>query len=146
MLKENILWDEDLGLATATIVDTTHGEVFTASAMCSPEDSDMKSKLTGQEIAWRRAYIKYLQYLKNYYGVQYKALNDFQKNIQNCKHYNSDFQIEQLLSKEVKLTYNTYINLREKVKCEKKALNSYISNKAEVYHKYRERRINKGDN
>lgn len=145
MLKENILWDENLGLAIATITDTTHGEVFTATAMCSPEDSDMKSKLTGQEIAWRRAYIKYLKYLKNYYSVQYKALNDFQKNIQNCKHYNPEFQIENLLHKEIQLVYNTYIQLKKKVAAEKQALNQYISKKAEIYDKFRERRAHKGD-
>ena len=144
MLKENILWDENLGLAIATITDTTHGEVFTATAMCSPEDSDMKSKLTGQEIAWRRAYIKYLKYLKNYYSAQYKALNNFQKTIQGCKHYVPEFQIETLLRKEVKACYNTYIGLKEKINAEKQSLNQYISTKAEVYRKIREKR-QKGD-
>lgn len=143
MLKENFLWYEDAGLAVVEITDPVSGTTFVGQAMCSPEDWDMKSKLTGQEIAWKRAYIFYLQYIKNRAYIEYQTLNNLEKNVKNCKHYNKEFQIENLLSKQVNSARNQYYYFKERIKAEKKSLQKYIEAKAEIYQKIREGRNNK---
>lgn len=143
MIKYDTYWDEEKGLAVAKVIDTTHDEVFIGTAICSEEDSDMKSQLTGQEIAYRRAYIEYLKYLKHYYKIQYKTLRDFQKNVENCKYYNPEFQIESLLSKNVRQLKNTLATVTAHVKVEQKSLQAYIEAKAKIYQKIREGRKNK---
>ena len=143
MIKYDTQWDEETGLATAKITDTTYGEVFVGMAICGEEDLDMKSRLTGQEIALRRASIQHLKYLKNLFYTKLITLTNFKKQIENCKHYNPEFQIENLLNKELKELNETVVFLRTRLKAEKESLQNYIKAKAEIYQKIREGRKEK---
>lgn len=140
MIKYETQWDEETGLATAKVIDTTLGEVFVGTAFCSEEDQDMKSRLTGQEIALRRAIIEHIKYNKRLYSIKYKTLNSFKKQIEGCKHYNPEFQIESLLEKELKELKEQLAYFRCKLEVEKSGLREYISAKAEIYQKIREKR------
>ena len=140
MIKYETQWDEESGLATAQVIDTTLGEVFVGTAFCSEEDQDMKSRLTGQEIALRRAFIEHIKYLKRLYSVKYNTLKNFKKQIEGCKHYNSEFQIEMILERELKELGEQVAHLRCKLEVEKSHLREYIRAKAEIYQKIREGR------
>ena len=75
-IKENFgvssEYDEENGITTCTLQDTKHN-TYVGEARCHPDDVDMKNKMTGSEIAYRRAYIKYLKHLldnqKNVHAV-----------------------------------------------------------------------------
>lgn len=143
MLNQEITWNEELGITTAILKDTTYNEVFVGTAKCCEEDLDMKSKLTGSDIAWRRAYIKYLKNLKKESSIQLKTLSDFQKSIKNCRYYNEDFQIENMLSKKIKEFENKVKYYQTKIKIESESLTAYINAKDKIYQKIRENRNKK---
>ena len=140
MIKYETQWDEETGIATAQVIDTTLGEVFVGTAFCSEDDQDMKSRLTGQEIALRRAIIEHTKYNKRLYSIKYKTLLAFKKQIENCKHYNPEFQIESLLNKEIEELSKQVTYFKNKLDIEKSALHEYISAKAKIYQKIREGR------
>lgn len=140
MLNQEIIWNEELGVATAILKDTAYNEVFVGMARCCEDDLDMKSKMTGSDIAWRRAYIKYLKNLKKESNIQLKALSDFQKSIKNCKYYNEDFQIENMLNKKIKRLENKVKYYQIKIKNESESLTAYINAKDKIYQKIRENR------
>ena len=136
-------WDEENGIAIVSILDTSLGREFTGTAHCGEEDKDMQSKLTGSNIAYRRAEIEHLRYLKKYYTIKYKTLLNFQSEISNCKYYNPEFQIESILGKKIKALDEAVAFLTRRLEIEKEALAEYLKNKSELYQKIREGRKTK---
>ena len=103
----------------------------------------MCSRLTGLEIANRRAFILYLKEQKKKCVLEYEALKRFQNSVKNCKYYNEEFQIERKLLKELSRYENTILFLKEKISVENKKLKEYIEAKEDLYKKVREGRNNK---
>ena len=143
MLRRNEEWNEEYGIASVSIYDTKLGNIATGLAICSAEDKDMKSKLTGLEIATRKAEIALLKQYRWHTKNELNTLIKFEKSIKDCKHYNEDFQIECILRnkiQELKLDVAFY---EESIERLKESLQAYIEAKGKLYHALRERRKNK---
>ena len=141
--KTTIDWNKETGEATVTITDLHYNKNFIGKALCCSEDKDMCSRLTGLEIANRRAFILYLKEQKKKCMLEYEALKRFQNSVKNCKYYNEEFQIERKLLKELSRYENTILFLKEKISVENKKLKEYIEAKEDLYKKVREGRNNK---
>ena len=57
-------YDEETGVTICTLKDTKRN-TYIGEAHCHPDDTDMKNQMTGSEIAYRRAYIKFLKHIRD---------------------------------------------------------------------------------
>ena len=97
MIKTKTHWDEETGYALVILYDTKKDKTFMGVAQCHENDMDMKSSFTGLSIAQYRAEIEMYKYYKELLTTELNTLLDFEKSAKCCKHYNEDFQIENLL-------------------------------------------------
>lgn len=125
--------------ATVTLIykDLT----FTGTAICHPEDEDFCSERVGLCIAEARAYIKFLQYLKNHeFDNQLKILMHFYSNIKTSKFYNPDLYEVKRLKGQIAAIKKEIEYIRNTIKEEKQYLKSYIDQKDAMYKKLRSRK------
>jgi tetratricopeptide (TPR) repeat protein len=60
------IFDYNETTATSTCFLEFEGQIFIGTAQAHPDDMDMASKLVGQDIAYRRAMIKYLSFVRDW--------------------------------------------------------------------------------
>ena len=146
MLRREEIWNEEYGIASVTIYDTKLDFEVNGVAICDEEDKDMQSKLTGLEIATRKAEIRLLKQYRWHTMNELDALIKFEKSIKDCKYYNEHFQIECILRNRIKELQLDKAFYEESIKSLKESLQAYLSAKAKLYHNLRERRNkNKGE-
>ena len=80
-------WDENLGQATCIIEDSQQ-RVFFGLATCHGDDMDMKSRRTGEEIAFRRARMDYLRQQRDDILLELKALKQLYYSMNQSKRFN----------------------------------------------------------
>lgn len=147
MIKTKTHWDEKTGYALVILYDTKKDKTFMGVAQCHENDMDMKSSFTGLSIAQYRAEIEMYKYYKELLTTELNTLLDFEKSAKCCKHYNEDFQIENLLHKRIEKYRLSLIYVTNMIKAAQENLQKYLRAKAELYQKLRDnRKKKKGEN
>lgn len=147
MIKTKTHWDEETGYALVILYDTKKDKTFMGVAQCHENDMDMKSSFTGLSIAQYRAEIEMYKYYKELLITELNTLLDFEKSAKCCKHYNEDFQIENLLHKRIEKYRLSLIYVTNMIKAAQENLQKYLRAKAELYQKLRDnRKKKKGEN
>jgi hypothetical protein len=113
-------------------------------ALCHPDEKDFYSPLIGEHIAYTRAYIEYLKYVKDYeVKPELKALQDFYTQIDSSPKFNENSYEMKALRKRIHRLENELATIKGEIAIEKVGLKAYIASKDAYHNKIRERR-NKG--
>lgn len=135
-------WEPDNGLATCILTDGN--EVYCGYANCHPDDFDMMSQLTGQEIAYRRARIEYFVSVRDHeLKPALKALKHVYGTMTHSTKFDPKSYATIALLREIRNLENDLTAIKEEIIEERVALKRYIITKDEYYKQIRARR-NKG--
>ncbi len=130
-------WDENLGLAQCVII-AKDGSVHVGSAVCSPNDQDMKSEKTGCEIAHMRANIAYLRYVRDTeIKPELKSLKKFWNTINKSKYYDAESYPVQMLLRSIQRYENDLDEINDEIQMEKFNLKTFMEQKSIFYEKVR---------
>lgn len=110
---------------------------FYSFAFCSPEDMDMLSKKTGQEIAFRRASIEVMRYERECLKLELKGLNSLYYSIKHSQKYNPKSYEACMLRRQIKMRESDIAQLKEDIKTTKEYIDFYIKQKDDFYKKTR---------
>lgn len=114
------------------------GRVFVGTAMCHEADVDMMSWRTGEEIAFRRAKIQYLQTIKN---ADIKPALAALKHLSGCMVHSSKFNPNSyenfMLQRQIRLLEFDLATNKEMIAYERKFLKDYIDGKEKIYQRIR---------
>ena len=136
----NFAYDEETGVTTCTLQDTKRN-TYIGEARCHPDDVDMKNKMTGSEIAYRRAYIKYLKHMRD---TEFVPQLSVLKHMYSCMEQAADFNPKDnniRLMKRAIDNYSAAVDMiRAAIRDERNDLHTYMTDKAKLYKLIRDRR------
>ena len=136
----NFAYDEETGVTTCTLQDTKRN-TYIGEARCHPDDVDMKNKMTGSEIAYRRAYIKYLKHMRD---TEFVPQLSILKHMYSCMEQAADFNPKDnniRLMKRAIDNYSAAVDMiRAAIRDERNDLHTYMTDKAKLYKLIRDRR------
>ena len=129
-------WDPEEGVASCII--KYKNQTFCGVAMCHEEDKDMMSEKTGMEIAYRRATIDYLKYVRDMeLKPALKALKQLYYTMKHSTHFNPKSYENSKLQRHIRLYEFDLETINELIVNERKNLKDYIDKKDEFYKKTR---------
>lgn len=132
-------WIENLGTTVCEI--EYKGNLFYGYAECHPDDEDMKSRRTGEEIAYRRAKIEVLCHIRdNEIKPALTALEHLQGCMFHSKHYNQNTYENYMLRRQIQRYKNDLTTIKEMLAEERVGLKLYLTQKDAYYRQIRERR------
>lgn len=137
MAKEpKYTWNEEQGIARCVIY--YKNTKFCGVADCHPNDEDFKSERTGQHIAYMRAYIDYLKYVRDYEErPRLNALKHLYGTMKHSSHFNPDSYEARRLMKEIKNAQVDFDTVSDLIDMYRKDLATYIEEKDAFYAKMR---------
>ena len=129
-------WDPEEGVASCII--KYKNQTFCGVAMCHEEDKDMMSEKTGMEIAYRRATIDYLKYVRDMeLKPALKALKQLYYTMKHSTHFNPKSYENSKLQRHIRMYEFDLETINELIVDERKSLKDYIDKKDEFYKKTR---------
>ena len=129
-------WDPEEGVASCII--KYKNQTFCGVAMCHEEDKDMMSEKTGLEIAYRRATIDYLKYVRDMeLKPALKALKQLYYTMKHSTHFNPKSYENSKLQRHIRMYEFDLETINELIVNERKNLKDYIDKKDEFYKKTR---------
>lgn len=129
-------WDPEEGVASCII--KYKNQTFCGVAMCHEEDKDMMSEKTGMEIAYRRATIDYLKYVRDMeLKPALKALKQLYYTMKHSTHFNPKSYENSKLQRHIRMYEFDLETINELIADERKKLKDYIDKKDEFYKKTR---------
>ena len=129
-------WDPEEGVASCII--KYKNQTFCGVAMCHEEDKDMMSEKTGMEIAYRRATIDYLKYVRDMeLKPALKALKQLYYTMKHSTHFNPKSYENSKLQRHIRMYEFDLETINEFIVNERKNLKDYIDKKDEFYKKTR---------
>lgn len=129
-------WDPEEGVASCII--KYKNQTFCGVAMCHEEDKDMMSEKTGMEIAYRRATIDYLKYVRDMeLKPALKALKQLYYTMKHSTHFNLKSYENSKLQRHIRMYEFDLETINELIVNERKNLKDYIDKKDEFYKKTR---------
>lgn len=129
-------WDPEEGVASCII--KYKNQTFCGVAMCHKEDQDMMSEKTGMEIAYRRATIDYLKYVRDMeLKPALKALKQLYYTMKHSTHFNPKSYENSKLQRHIRMYEFDLETINELIVNERKNLKDYIDKKDEFYKKTR---------
>lgn len=135
-------YNEESGISTCYL--EYDGQVFVGTAKAHPEDMDMATKLVGQDIAYRRAMIKYLCFIKNYeLAAELRALKRLYFTMSHSTHFNEKSYENKMLQRQLRQVETDLATIKEEIAQEREELKTLIDEKDEFFKKIRAIR-NKG--
>ena len=127
-------WDPEEGVASCII--KYKNQTFCGVAMCHEEDKDMMSEKTGMEIAYRRATIDYLKYVRDMeLKPALKALKQLYYTMKHSTHFNPKSYENSKLQRHIRMYEFDLETINELIVNERKNLKDYIDKKDEFYKK-----------
>lgn len=144
MIKEpKYMWDEEHG--TAICIIYYKDKSFCGTADCHPTDKDFQSERTGEHIAYMRAYLDYLKYVRdNEEKPRLLALTHLYGTMKHSSYFNQDSYEANRIRKEIKNAQIDLDTVRDLIDMYKKDLKQYIDEKDNFYQKMRSRSAKKG--
>ena len=143
MYNTDFTWDETSGYATCALY--VDGKKYCGDAHCCPDDLDMISKRTGYEIAYRRAEIQYIKYLKRRAYIAYKAIEHLYSTIRLSSKLNYESIEYKAITRELRNALCEYNSFKELLAERRNSLNTYISEKDKFYKQFRLGRFKKNN-
>ena len=139
MKQPEYTWDEEQGIASCTLYYSD--QEFIGMAICHPDDRDMQSKLTGQNIAEFRALIQAWRYKRDCeLRPQLRALNQLYYSMNRSKYFDPTSYETKMLYRQINNIKNELEAVKIEIKVLTDDLKNYINIK-EIYHNtVRERR------
>ncbi len=131
-------FDQESGTATCILYDGN--KTYCGAALCHPDDKDMMSERTGQEIAFRRAEIQALRGFRDEIKLELKSLKQLYYSINRSKYYNAKSYEARMLNRQIKTKESDLQTVKEYIKQKDKELRDYIAAKDEFYKKIRHNR------
>ena len=129
-------WDPEEGVASCII--KYKNQTFCGVAMCHEEDKDMMSEKTGMEIAYRRATIDCLKYVRDMeLKPAIKALKQLYYTMKHSTHFNPESYENSKLQRHIRMYEFDLETINELIVNERKNLKDYIDKKDEFYKKTR---------
>ena len=129
-------WDPEEGVASCII--KYKNQTFCGVAVCHKEDKDMMSEKTGMEIAYRRATIDYLKYVRDMeLKPALKALKQLYYTMKHSTHFNPKSYENSKLQRHIRMYEFDLETINELIVDERKNLKDYIDKKDEFYKKTR---------
>ena len=105
MKQPEYTWDEEQGIASCTL--HYNNQEFIGMAICHPDDRDMQSKLTGQNIAEFRALIQAWRYKRDCeLRPQLKALNQLYYSMNRSKYFDPTSYEAKMLYRQINKFYD----------------------------------------
>lgn len=141
MIKNmNWIWDEENHKATC-IITNEKGKDFFGVAFCHPDDLDMESPKTGQEIAFYRAKIEYLRDLRDSdLKPRLAALKQLYYSMKHSKQFQPKSYENRMLQRQIRLIKFDLDTTNEIIAVEQQRLKRYIGEKDKFYHSIRRQR------
>ena len=132
------IFDYNETTATATCCLEFDGQVFVGTAQAHPDDMDMASKLVGQDIAYRRAMIKYLSFVRDYQiKPELRALERLYYTMAHSTHYNSKSYESKMLRRQLRQLESDLATIKEEIANERQELKDLIAEKDNFYKQIR---------
>ena len=129
-------WDPEEGVASCIV--KYKNQTFCGVAMCHEEDKDMMSEKTGMEIAYCRATIDYLKYVRDMeLKPALKALKQLYYTMKHSTHFNPNSYENSKLQRHIRMYEFDLETINELIVNERKNLKDYIDKKDEFYKKTR---------
>lgn len=132
-------WDENMGQATCIIEDSQQ-RVYFGMATCHGDDADMKSRRTGEEIAFRRARMDYLRQMRDDILLELKALNQLYYSMNTSKRFNPKSYENIMLQRQIRAKTFDLDTIKEMLASERESLKKFIDEKDNFYKQVRAHR------
>lgn len=132
-------WDQETGIATCRYIDKFNRE-FTGTAVCHPEDEDIKSWRSGYTIAEYRTRIALAKAKNNDAKIAYEAVRQIYYSIKHSKNYNDDSYEAKMIKHQLKLRQEEVAQTKSDYKLLKADFRLYMRKKDELNQKYREQK------
>lgn len=140
MRKEPVFeWNEEIGQAYCVITDKKD-RVFVGTATCHPDDADMKSRRTGEEIAFRRARIESMRAVRSDLQNELDALNQLYYSMKQSTRFNPKSYENIMLQRRIRATTFDLDTIKEMLATERENLRNLIQEKDKFYNQIRAHR------
>lgn len=134
--KEEFFWSEDKWIC-ACVLTTNFGN-FKGIATIHPEDEDVFSERTGEQIAYQRAIIKMLQYERdNIILPSLRALKHTLSIVQDGKRPGSESYAELTVIRQIRNWEYELDLVRDNIDGTREQLREYIAEKEKAAQRYR---------
>lgn len=134
-------FDEESGVAGCVLF--YNDKEIEGSALCHPQDEDMKSEKVGCHIAESRALTKYYKVLREETIVSLRALNEYYDKLKKNEYYDENSFPVILLKQTIEEKEKELKEIRALIKEEQKELYTYINLKDKMYVMMRAMRAEK---
>ena len=132
-------WNEDMGLTTC-IFEDNKGRIFVGTATCHPDDEDMKSRRTGEEIAFRRARIELIKAMREEVKIELRVLNQLYYSMNQNTRFNSKSYENKMLQRQIRMKTFDLDTIKEMLTTEQQSLKKLIQEKDDFYKQVRNHR------
>lgn len=132
-------WNEENGQAYCVITDNKD-RMFIGMATCHPDDADMQSRRTGEEIAFRRARIENLRAVRSDLDNELRALNQLYHSMKNSTRFNPKSYENIMLQRRIRATTFDLTTVKEMLATERENLRNLIQEKDKFYNQIRAHR------
>lgn len=140
MRKEPVFeWNEEIGQAYCVITDKKD-RVFVGTATCHPDDADMKSRRTGEEIAFRRARIESMRAVRSDLQTKLDELNQLYYSMKQSTRFNPKSYENIMLQRRIRATTFDLDTIKEMLATERENLRNLIQEKDKFYNQIRAHR------
>lgn len=139
MIEPTFEWVEELGQATC-IIEDKQGHIFIGTATCHTDDQDMKSRRTGEEIAYRRARIEQMQHIRENVKLELQALNQLYYSMKHSTHFNPKSYENKMLQRQIRGKTFDLDTIKEMLATERENLKNMLQEKDKFYNQVRAHR------
>lgn len=129
-------WVEELGQATCIITDT-YGHIYIGVATCHPDDKDMMSRRTGEEIAFRRARMESLKAMRDAIKTEIGTLKQLYYSMNQSSHFNENSYENKMLQRRIHMKTFDLDTIKEMLTTEYESLTELIKEKDKFYKQVR---------
>lgn len=139
MIEPTFEWVEELGQTTCVIEDK-QGHIFIGTATCHDDDQDMKSRRTGEEIAYRRARIEQMRYIRENVKLELQALNQLYYSMKHSMRFNPNSYENKMLQRQIRGKTFDLDTIKEMLATERENLKNMLQEKDKFYNQVRAHR------
>lgn len=137
-------WNAEDGQTYCIITDNT-GKIFCGTATCHEDDKDMMSRRTGEEIAFRRARMEQMRYIRDNIKIELQALKQLYYSMNRSKHFNPKSYENKMLQRQIRMKTFDLDTIKEMLATERENLKELLQEKDKFYKQIRAHR-NKAKN
>lgn len=139
MIEPTFEWVEELGQTTC-IIEDKQGHIFIGTATCHDDDQDMKSRRTGEEIAYRRARIEQMRHIRENVKLELQALKQLYYSMKHSTRFNPNSYENKMLQRQIRGKTFDLDTIKEMLATERENLKNMLQEKDKFYNQVRAHR------